>query len=78
MSYQDGGLEFKLYLYEEVDRLKRTLEENSFKSDKETSEKLNKVIERIKKYNSRVIGKDLLAEVMKIQSLTSELNNNGN
>jgi len=77
-SYQDGGLEFKVYLYEEVDRLKEALENNASTTDKQISEKLNKVIEKIQNYNTRFIDKKFLSEVMAIQSLVSELKNNGN
>ena len=77
-SYQDGGLEFKIYLYEEIDRLKNILKENVTTVDKQTSDKLNKVIERVKNYSTRAIDKDLLSEVMTIQSLIGELKNNGN
>jgi len=77
-SYRDDGLEFKVYLYEEVDRLKKILEEKVVKADKQTSEKLSKVIEKTKNYSSRTIGKDLLSEIMTIQSLVSELTNSDN
>jgi uncharacterized protein YicC (UPF0701 family) len=77
-SYQDGGLDFKMYLYEEIDRLKNTLEESANKADKSTSEKLNKVVEKIKNYNTRTIDRGFLSEVMTIQSLVGELESNGN
>jgi hypothetical protein len=77
-SYQDGGLEFKMYLYEEIDRLRDLLKENIINSNEEISEKLNKVIEKIKNYSIRAIDKKLLSEVLAIQSLVSELENNGN
>ena len=76
-SYQDGGLDFKMYLYEEIDRLKNTLKKNITKADEQTSGKLDKVVEKIRNYNTRSIDKDFLSEVMTIQSLVYELENNG-
>jgi hypothetical protein len=77
-SYRDDGLEFKLYLYEEIDRLKGLLASKASESEIQVSEKLNKVIEKIKNYSGRGIDKRMLTEVLKIQSLASELENNGN
>jgi len=77
-SYRDDGLELKLYLYEEVDRLKGLLTNKAIKSEGDVSEKLNKVIEKIKNYNSRGLDKKMLVEILKIQSLVSELENNDN
>jgi uncharacterized protein YicC (UPF0701 family) len=77
-SYRDDGLEFKMCLYEEIDRLKQTLTEKINKSDKNLAEKLNKVIEKIKNYNTREIDKALMTEVLTVQSLVDELGNNSN
>jgi uncharacterized protein YicC (UPF0701 family) len=74
-SYQDDGLEFKMYLYEEIDRLKDILANETAKTDNQLSEKLNKVIEKIKKYNTRTIDKGFMSEVLAVQSLVSELGN---
>lgn len=72
-SYRDDGLEFKMCLYEEVDRLKDLLASQTARADKNLAEKLNKVIERINNYNTRIIDKDFMAEVLAVQSLASEL-----
>jgi hypothetical protein len=78
-SYQDDGAGLKLYLYEEIDRLKAALKSNiEGSNNKTTSEKLNKVIEKMKNYNTRSIDRGFLSEVMTIQSLVSELIKNGN
>ena len=73
MSSKDDGVEFKMYLYEEIDRLKATLQEKITKTDKDMSAKLLKVIDKMTNYNERKINKSLVSEIMKIQSLTDEV-----
>lgn len=73
MSSKDDGVEFKMYLYEEIDRLKATLQEKITKTDKDMSAKLQKVIDKMTNYNERKINKSLVSEIMKIQSLTDEV-----
>ena len=73
MSSNDSGIEFKVYLYEEIDRLKTVLQETIAKSDKDLSTKLEKVISKMTNYNQRKIDKSLVSEIMKIQSLTNEV-----
>ena len=72
-SYRDDGLEFKLYLYEEIDRLKDELTDKKTKADKQLSENLNKVVEKIKNYSSRAIDESFMSEVLAVQSLVGEL-----
>ena len=74
MSYNDGGLEFKMYFYEEVDRLKNILNKKINKEDTLSSGKLQKVVDRISDYNDRVLDRTLITEVMQIQSLVKEIN----
>jgi len=77
-SYQDAGLEFKMCLYEEIDRLKGLLSDKTLTADNKLAEKLNKVIEKINNYNTRAIDKDFMIEVLTVQSLASELGNENN
>ena len=72
MSYNDNGLDLKVYLYEEIDRLKNILSEHTNNSNFE-SQKITKVLEKIDDYNNKKIDKNLISEVIKIQALTSEL-----
>jgi len=74
-SYRDDGLDFKLFLYEEIDRLKNTLNDKKTKADKQLSENLNKVVEKIKNYNTRAVDKGFISEVLAVQSLVEELEN---
>jgi hypothetical protein len=73
MSSKDDGVEFKMYLYGEIDRLKTTLQEKISKADQNTSTKLQKVVNKMTNYNERKINKSLISEIMKIQSLTEEV-----
>tara|TARA_R100000008_G_scaffold44254_1_gene25723 strand:+ start:17 stop:832 length:816 start_codon:yes stop_codon:yes gene_type:complete len=77
-SYRDDGVEFKMFLYEEIDRLRELLVAGASKSSTEVSEKLNKIVDKIKNYSDRSIDKKMLTEIMKIQSLVSELKIDGN
>ena len=73
-SYMDNGLEFKAYLYEEIESLKGQLSESRQKCDSGTSRKVEKILNRMSSYNKRKIDKDFILELMQIQSLASELN----
>ena len=77
-SSADGGLEFKAYLYEEIDRLKKVLKESIEEQDRNISDdRVQQIIDRMSNYNKRKIDKSLISEVIKIQSLVSEIASNG-
>jgi len=73
-SYNDDGLEFKMYFYEEIDRLKNILNKKISKDGVVLSEKLQKITDRISDYNKRSLDRALITEVMQIQSLVKEIN----
>jgi len=72
MSSGDGELEFKMHLYEEIDRLKNSLVSVMKETDNQTKGKLQKIVEKMSSYREKKINKDLVSEIMKIQSLVSE------
>jgi hypothetical protein len=72
-SYKDDGIEFKMHLSEEIDRLKDVLIEKIDKESFPLSQKLQKVYKRIENYNERRLNKELISEVMQIQSLVEEI-----
>jgi hypothetical protein len=72
-SYKDDGAEFKMFLYEEVGRLKGALKE-SIESGT-SPDKLSLVLEKVESYQNKKIDKKAVTEIIKIQSLVSELNN---
>ena len=78
MSYLDDGLEFKLFLYEEVDRLKGCLSEHAVASSEPQKIKINKILEKISSYHEKKLDKSLIFEVMQIQALAEELKNGDN
>ena len=69
----DDDLEFKLFFYQEVGRLKKEIKDRISENDIPMAEKLTKVYEKIDNYNNRKIDIGLLTEVIKIQSLISEI-----
>ena len=73
-SYQDGGVGLKIYLYEEIERLKHNLDDYIKSSTSRDTNKIQKIVERIDTYSERKLNKDLITEVMKIQALEQEIN----
>lgn len=77
MSFSDGGTEFKLYLNEEIQRiknsLKKCLQEKDIVEDKFLKEKTTIVLEKVESYKQKDIDNSLIQEVMKIQSLIKEI-----
>ena len=77
MSFADGGTEFKLYLNEEIERiktsLKTSLQEKQFAEDRFLKDKTTIVLERVENYKEKSIDNSLIEEVMKIQSLIKEI-----
>jgi len=82
MSFADNGAEFKLYLNEEIGRL-RTIIESSLtieevKSDSHMTASTNKVLSIIEEFKQKPFDQDMLADILNIQNLTKEIINNGN
>tara|TARA_R110002074_G_scaffold302864_8_gene474084 strand:+ start:413 stop:1234 length:822 start_codon:yes stop_codon:yes gene_type:complete len=76
-SFQDDGLEMKTYLYLEIARLKDNLQEHVEK-EKGDSSKLRLVLEKMKDYSNRRVDKNMITEIIKIQSLVGELKDGTN
>jgi len=76
-SFTDNSLQLKIYLNEEVDRLKNVISESieyeDIKADPEMINKTNKVLEVIKEFHSKQIDGNLIKKVLKIQSLAREI-----
>jgi len=73
-SYEDRGIELKAYLYEEIDRMKSSLDRCLSEKKLPTSQKIEKIVEKMNSYNQRKVDKELISEVLKIQSLVEEIN----
>ena len=78
ISNDERNLEFKAYLYEEVENITNFLFENRSRYGNDTLLKIDKVLTKIRGYNKRKFDKELVFEVLRIQSLVSELQTNGN
>ena len=78
-SFMDNALQLKMFLNEEVARLKVKLEEaknvDEIKGDKDMLAKTNQVIEKLSSYSKEIFSEDVLMTVMKTQALVKEIYN---
>ena len=76
-SVSDNGVEFKMYLNEEVGRLKNKVKESlqneEIISDKEMTESTTKVIEVLNEMAEKPIDEDLIRQVMNVQNFVTEV-----
>jgi hypothetical protein len=76
-SFVDNALELKIYLNDEIGRLKEELEKAKYveeiKSDDAMLEKTNEVIERLKSFAQETITEDVLMTVLATQALVKEI-----
>jgi|TARA_Y100000034_G_scaffold116403_1_gene154702 hypothetical protein len=76
-SFSDNGLQLKTYLNEEVARLKGELKKSllikEFVSDKSMATKAKDVLSILDSYKTKPPGKEMVQQVIKIQSLVSEI-----
>ena len=73
ISSTDDDTEFKLYFYEEISRLKQTIQEKINNDNGNLSSKLKLIFEKVDDYNKRKLDTDLMTEVLRIQSLVEEI-----
>ena len=75
-SESDSGVEFKVFLNEEIHRIrdavKNSLEMEDVKNDQEMVESTNKVLSLIEEYKTRDLNEEDLKKFMKLQKLVSE------
>jgi hypothetical protein len=76
-SFSDNGLGLKIFLNEEVGRiktkLKNTLKTNIVKENKPIKEKMLKVEEIVESFKNQPINQDVLKSILKIQTLLNEM-----
>jgi len=81
-SFNDNGVELKVYLNDEVGRLKKELKESftkeEFQSDSQMLENANKVLATLDSYQTTKPSKEMVEEVIKIQGLVKEINSDVN
>ena len=76
-SFTDNGIEFKMFLSEEVGRLKNSitnsLKENNSNIDNDMKNKTKLVLEKLEEFKKTKIDENMVKGVLKIQSLASEV-----
>lgn len=79
-SFTDQGLELKIFLNEEIDRLKKELNKviisEEVQKDPNTLNKTKKVLNIIEEFRNREIDNKMIEIVLKIQELIEETTNN--
>ena len=75
-SFTDGGIDFKIYLNEEVARLRTQVqlmsEREDITQDEIANGKMQKIMETMDSFNSKVVDKIMIEQVLKIQKLVKE------
>ena len=79
-SFADNSLELKMFLNEEIERLKNKLIEakslDEISSDEIMGNKTDKIIDKLNSFSSATINDDVLTTVMKTQQLVKEIYDN--
>ena len=79
-SFQDGGVEFKMFLNEELGRLKKNVESSlkieEIKKDSDMKRKTLDVLSLLENFKNTEINKKMLQQVLKVQNLVKELKAN--
>jgi hypothetical protein len=77
LSFLDKGVDFKIYLNEEINNLKKKIN-NSFeldelKQDKSMASKMKEIKKHLEESNQKPINREFLQQILKIQTLASEI-----
>jgi len=77
-SFADNALELKIFLNEEIDRLKKqltkSLDTEEISADKQMCEKTSEIINRLNSFSKQPISENVLLTVLKTQKLVREIN----
>jgi hypothetical protein len=80
-SFADNSVELKMFLNEEISRLKKKVAAakgiSEFKEDNEMLAKTNKIIEKLDNFASQSINEEVLLTVMRTQELVKEIYSDG-
>ena len=81
-SFSDNSLQLKIFLNEEIGRLKKKLDEakqtSCIKEDEDMINKTEKIISRLQDFSKQTINENVLLTVLKTQSLVQEIYNADN
>jgi len=76
-SFSDNAIELKLYLNEEISRLKKIIEATAateeMVSDSDMKVKIDEVVSILDGYKNNPIDESMIKEVLKIQALAKEI-----
>ncbi len=82
VSFSDNGLDLKMFLNEEIGRLKSRLQEAiniaDIQADPDMIEKTNRVVEKLNQYAQKNITEELLLTVLSTQALVKEIYTDAN
>ena len=82
VSFSDNALDLKLYLNEEIARLKKTLkkakEVKEIKADSDMLKKTVEIVQRLESYSKEPINENILLTVLKTQALVKEIYRDAN
>ena len=80
-SFVDNALELKIYLNDEIGRLKEELTQakkiEEIKNDRDMLDKTNKIIDHLNTFAEQTITEDVLMTVLRTQALVKEINTDG-
>ena len=80
-SFSDNGLQLKVFLNEEVERLKETLggvASSEVIQDPNVKKRIKNVLTIVQEFKSKPVDLDLIQDILKVQTLVSEVENYGN
>lgn len=79
LSFLDNGVDLKMYLNEEISRLKEAVKGSydleELHKDTNMKQKMQKVEELLESFSSKPIDKDMLQSILKVQTVVSEVQN---
>lgn len=82
LSFTDNAVELKVFLNEEINRLKdsltKGLQTQEISSDSQMVEKTNQIIDRLKGFSQEPISEHVLLTILKTQQLSKEIHSDGN
>jgi|14BtaG_2_1085337.scaffolds.fasta_scaffold01598_8 hypothetical protein len=75
-SFKDNGLDLKIYLNDELGRIKEALGEQRGNVGEELEKRVDSVLTLIDGYKGQMINEAMLKQILKIQELTREIQSN--
>ena len=77
VSFADNGLALKMFLNEEIGRIKNELEKslklNTVSKDNEMTDKIHKIISEVDSYANKRIDETMIRQLLNIQNLVQEI-----